>query len=163
MKTITVTIPKSEIFFDVDAATHVFATASESSAGLKRADALESDTGDAMRQSMLTRYVDRRAAELSERLATFMYTAGTVAEDTTNAVLGTDSSYQFKIQVEEAFLNELKTPLANAMESYIAHGVIADWYTDAGDGHAASYLQLLPGDLNLITHYIVDRKIPRRS
>ena len=147
----------------MDAATHVFATASESSAGLKRSDALESDSGDALSQSMLTRYVDRRAAELSERLATFMNATHPNANATASAVLGTGSGYEFSLSVEDAFISELITPLANSMESYIAHGVIADWYTDAGDGHAASYLQLLPGDLNLITHYIVKRKIPRRS
>ena len=162
MKTITITIPKSEIFFDVDAATHVFATASEAQAGPKRSDALESDTGDVMRQSMLTRYADRRAAELSERLATFMDATHPQNNESASGVLGTNESYQFALKVEDAFIKELMTPLARSMESYIAHGVIADWYTDAGDGHAASYLQILPGDLSLVMHYIVARKIPSR-
>lgn len=162
MKTITITIPKSEIFFDVDAATHVFATASEAQAGPKRSDALEADSADAMRQSMLTRYTDRRAAELAERLATFMNATHPQGNETEKGVLGSSESYQFSLTVEDAFIKELMKPLANSMESYIAHGVIADWYTDAGDGHAASYLQILPSDLSLVMHYIVARKIPSR-
>ena len=162
MKTITITIPKSEIFFDVDAATHVFATASEAQAGAKRSDALESDTGDTLRESMLTRYADRRAAELGESLATFTDSEGSTSDEDETAVLGTDAAYEFALKVENAFINEMTGMLAHSMESYIAHGVIADWYTDAGDAHAASYLQLLPSDLSLVKHYLVDRKFPSR-
>ena len=161
MKTRTITIAKKDIFFDVDAATHVFARATEGS-NLHRADALESDTGDAMAESLLTRYSDRRAAELSERLSHFLTTPVSPVTEAA-AALGTATGYTFTLYVEDAFQDELMTPLASAMEKYVAHGVIADWFRDAGDAQAAAYAQMLPGDLAEAQEHLVKRKLPRRT
>ena len=161
MITRKITIPKSDIFFDVDAATHIFAQVSEPATGEKRSDALESDSGNDLARMMLTRFSDRRAAELGERLSRFMETPASPVTETV-VTMGSASEYEFTLHLEAAFQDELLAPLASAMESYIAHGVTADWYTDAGDAHAAAYLNLLPGDLTLIGTYLVKRKFPSR-
>lgn len=161
MKTRTVTIPKKDIFFDVDSATHVFSRATEAS-GLRRADALESDTGDTMAQLMVTRYADRRVGELEGSLARFLTTPLTPVTSAAVAI-GTATSYVISLTVEDAFQDELLGPLATAMESYIAHGVTADWYAAAGDAQSGAYLQMLPQDMARIQEHLVKRKFPTRA
>jgi hypothetical protein len=161
MKERTITIAKKDIFFDVDAQTHVFARATEGS-NLKRADALEADSADTMAGSLLTRYADQRIGELEERISRFLKTP-TSAVTSAAAAIGTATSYTMTLYVETGFQDELLDPLAKAMEKYVAHGVTADWYTAAGDALGGVYLQMLPGDLARIQEYLVKRKTPSRS
>lgn len=159
MKSRTITIPKKDIFFDVDAVTHIYAKANEAS-GLHHADAVESDSGDTFASLNLTRFSDQRVAELQERISRFLNaetkTAATVA-------IGSATSYTISLYVEAGFQDELLEPLASAMEKYIAHGVIADWFTAAGDAQGGVYAQMLPSDLARIHEYLVKRKFPARS
>lgn len=158
MKTRTITIPKKDIYFDVDAATHVFAKASEAS-GQQRADALESDTGDDFSKNLITRFADRRVAELRDRLSHFITT--TTAADHTVAI-SSGTGYEFSFSVEDAFQDELLASLADDMEAYIANGVISDWFLSAGDPQGPVYAQLLPLDLSRVLTYFVKRKFPAR-
>ena len=158
MKNIVITIPKKDIYFDVDAATHVFAKATES-ANQQRADAMESDTGDTFTQNIITRFADRRVAELRDRLSHFI---GTTTRSSHTVVISTGANYEFTFNVEEGFQEELVTALADDMESYIANGVIADWFTSAGDAQGPVYAQMLPVDLSNVLTYFVKRKFPTR-
>ena len=160
MKTRTITIAKSEIFFDVEAATHVFARAAETS-NLRRADAVESDTGESTIEKMLTRYADRRVGELKERLSRFLSTPETAVTGSQVAI-SSATSYGFSLYVEDGFQDELLEPLADALESYIAHGVAADWYGAVGDAQANFFSQQLPRDYEHAVQYIVKRKFPTR-
>ena len=159
MKTRTITIPKKDIFFDVDAATHIYAKMNEA-ANLRRSDAVESDTGDLFSEHVLTRFADRRAGELGERLARFL----SITTDTEHTVvLSSATSYTFSLYVEDAFEDELLIPLADAMEGYIAHGATADWFMAAGDAQGSAYLQMTASDIARILEYLVKRKFPARS
>ena len=158
MKALTITIRKAEILFDVDAATHSFARATET-ASLRRADALQSDSGDTMNREMVVRFADRRAAELEERLGRFLASTTATAYD---VQISGDEAYAFTLYVENAFEDTQLRPLAQDMESYIADGATADWYAANGDGQGAVYAQRLPLVLNRIIGHIVERKFPTR-
>lgn len=160
MKTRTITIAKKDIFFDVDAVTHVFARATETG-NLRRADAMESDTGDTFAAALLTRFTDQRAGELGEHISRFLATPGSAVSEA-SAALGTATSYTFSLHVEDAFQDEQMNPLATAMESYMAHGATADWYTSVGDAQANAYQQMLPADLIRIKECLINRKFPTR-
>lgn len=159
MKTRTITIAKADIFADVDAETHILARMTEGQ-DLHRADALESDSGDDLAESLLTRYADRRVAELRQRLSRFL---DAETADTADAALSTAADYTLAIRVEEAFQDEMLKPLAQAMEEYIARGVIADWYIDNNEAQAAAHSQQLPGILDEMMAALVSRKFPERS
>ena len=161
MKDLTITIPKSEVYFDVDAVTHVFAKATEG-AGLQRADAVEADTGDDFSKSIVTRFADHRATELIDRLGQFIKATAGTSSVTASGVLSSDENYSFTFNVENAFIDELKDALADSMESYIANGTIADWYKAAGDAHWQAYEQMLAVDLSSAFSFIVKRKFPTR-
>ena len=158
MKTRTVTIPKKDIYFDVDAATHIFSQAAEP-AGQQRADALESDTGDEFRKNIITRFADRRVAELRDRLSHFITTTTSASHA---VAISAGASYDFSFNVEDAFQDEVLGALADDMESYVANGVISDWFVSAGDPQGAVYAQLLPLDLSRVLTYFVKRKFPTR-
>ena len=160
MKDRTITIPKKDIFFDVDAVTHIYARATEAN-GLRRADALESDSEDTFAERHLTSRADKRVGELEERLSRFLASPASPVASATVAI-GTATSYVFTLHVEDAFQDELLEPLAKAMEQYIAHGVTSDWFTAAGDAQGGVYAQMLPGDLARIQEYLVKRKFPAR-
>lgn len=159
MKTRTITLHKSEIFFDIDAVTHIFSRASEGN-GLQRADALEADTLDPTNKAMVTRFADRHVAELKEKLSRFLTTETKTA---TAPVITTATSYAFSLYVEDAFQDEALDPLGFAMEQYIAEGCIADWYRAAGDPQAASYQQYQGVSLQTALGYLVKRKFPSRT
>ena len=161
MKTRTITIMKKDIFFDVDAVTHVYARTTEGG-GIRRADSLESDSAEPMAESLLTRFADHRAGELNERLGRFIKAASSPVTSA-SSVLGNAVSYTFDFQVEDAFQDELLQSLAAAMEKYISHGVTADWYSATGDPLGGVYAQMLPGDMSRIHEYLVKRKLPARS
>jgi hypothetical protein len=158
MKTRTITIPKKDVFFDVDAATHVFSVASGQNP--QRSDALESDTLDPTNLSMITRYADRAVAKLREAISRFLTSETATAAE---VALSSATDYEFSLSVEDAFQDELLAPLALAMESYVAHCAIADWYRAAGDAQAAAYVQATDGDVIRIKNYLVNRKFPARS
>ena len=159
MKEITITIPRSDINFDVDAATHIFANVTEISA-LQRADTLESDTDDAAALAVVSRFADRRVAEMKRQLARFI----NPAEKTSDiATISTAATYEITLYVEDAFLEELTTSVAAEMEAYISTGVICDWYNTVGDAQSQNYAAQLPVILNRLTSLIVARKIPSRS
>jgi hypothetical protein len=161
MKTRTITISKNDIFFDVDAVTHVFSRANEGQ-GLQRADAVESDTGDDFNETLITRFADHRASELSESLGRFLAPDNSVIA-TMGSSISTSTSYEFPLKVEDAFLDELMGTLVDQMETYIAEGVVADWYGSVGEPGAAAYAQHLPVILARIKSVIVKRKFPERT
>jgi len=161
MKTRTVTISKTDIFFDVNAATHIFAKVNDAK-DPRRFDALEADTADTFNNSVVTRLADRRSAELRERLSRFLKTPSSEVT-TSSAGISSATGYEFVFYVEDEFQDELMAPLAAAIQSYIANGVIADWYSEAGDALAASYLQAIGPIPNRIVSYLVERKFPTRS
>jgi len=161
MKTRTITIPKKDIFFDVDAVTHVFSRASEGN-GLQRADAVESDTGDDLNRELITRFADHRASELSENIGRFLSASGSAVSSATVGI-STATEYNFSLHVEDAFLDEMMGALADQIEGYIANGVIADWYGTVEDAGAATYAQKLPVFLSRIQSIIVKRKFPTRT
>lgn len=158
MKVRTITIPKSEILFDVDAVTHVFTRTTES-ANLRRADALESDTGDDLNHDIIVRFADRRVAELEERLSHFLATTTATSH---SVEISEATSYEFSFYVEDGFEDTQLKPLAEDLESYIAKGVTSDWYMANGDAQGATFAQMLPVILNRILLHIVERKFPTR-
>lgn len=161
MKTRTVTISKTDIFFDVNAATHIFAKVNDAK-DPRRFDALESDTGDTFNSSVVTRLADRRVSELKESLSRFLKAPDSAVSSAT-AGISTATGYEFAFLVEDGFQDELMDPLAKAVLEYIANGTTADWYAEAGDAMAASYQQKLEPALNRIVSYLVKRKFPTRS
>lgn len=159
MKDITITIPKKDIYFDVDSATHAFAKVTEGTS-LHRADNLESDTDDETAKSMVVRFADRRYAELKRLLSRFMKT-GTGTTSTVG--ITTATTYVYTLNLEDAFQEELTADVGQEMESYIANGVICDWYATLGDAQTQAYAAMLPVILNRIIGLIVSRKMPQRS
>ena len=160
MKIRTITIAKKDIFFDVDAATHLFSRANEAQ-GLPRTDALESDTDEAFNKNVVTRFADRQFAELSGRLANFGVTPDPPVTAAGTA-LSTGSDYELRIRVEDGFQDELLEVVAEAAEKYVANGAIADWFLASGDAQGTNYANLQSGDLSRIIYYIVHRKFPAR-
>ena len=161
MKERTVTISKNDIFFDVNAETHIFAKVNDGK-DLRRFDALEADSEDTFNYNVITRHADRRAAELKERLSRFLKTPTSPVSSST-ATISSTTGYSFAFYVEDEFQDELMEPLARDIEAYISNGVIADWYAEAGDAMAASYQQALAPLPNRIVSYLVKRKFPTRS
>ena len=159
MKTRTVTIARNDILFDVDAATHAFSTANWNK-DPKKADAIESDSGDATNLSMLQRFEDHRISELKDRLSKFLSSATSTSA---TGAIDTSSSVVFSFNVEDAFQDELLDPLAKSVQDYISKGVIADWYKANGDQQAVAYGQELQPLYERIVNYLVSRKFPTRS
>jgi len=161
MKERTVTIPKNDIYFDVNAETHIFAKVNDGK-DLRRFDALEADSEDTFNVDVITRHADQRAAELKESLSRFLKTP-TSAVSSFTANISTTTGYSFAFSVEDGFQDELMEPLTREIEAYIAKGTIADWYAGAGDAMAASYQQALAPIKDRIVSYLVKRKFPTRS
>ena len=158
MKTRTVTIARNDILFDVDAATHAFSTANWAK-DPRKADSLESDSGDATNLSMLQRFKDHRIAELKDRLSRFLTTE---TSSSATGAIDTSASVVFSFNVEDAFQDELLAPLAKAVQDYISKGVIADWYKTNGDQQFTAYAQDLQPLYDRIVNYLVSRKFPTR-
>lgn len=161
MKERTVTISKNNIFFDVNAATHIFAKVNDAK-DFRRFDALEADTEETFIANVVTRHADRRAAELKERLSRFLKSPSSAVSSAT-ANISSANGYEFVFSVEDGFQDELMDPLARDIEAYIANGTIADWYAGAGDAMAATYQQAIAPLPNRIVSYLVERKFPTRS
>ena len=158
MKTRTINIPRKDVLFDVDSVTHLYARANEAQ-DLRRADAIGSDSEEIFDEKVITRFADRRAAELRELMSKFLVTE-TGSSHTVS--ISSEDNYTFALTVEDAFQDELLTALANEMESYIATGAEADWLVSVGSPQGSQYAQMLPSKLNTIVSYIVKRKIPTR-
>ena len=158
MKTRTITIPKKDVLFDVDSVTHLFARANEAQ-DLRRADAIGSDSEELFDVQVITRFTDRRAAELRDLMSKFLVSE-TSSSHTVS--ISTEENYVFTLQVEDAFQDELLASLGDEMESYIATGAEADWYMSVGSQQGTVYANMLPSKLNTIVSYIVNRKIPAR-
>lgn len=160
MKTFSISIAKSRIFFDVDALTHNYARATQGQS-LQRADAVESDTGDTTNESLVTRFAERRAAELEGLLSRFLTTV-TLENNNTESPGRTGDSFTYNFYVEDAFQSELLESLADSMQAYISYGAAADWYMSVGDAQGAVYTQLLPAKQQEIISILVKRKFPSR-
>ena len=161
MKTRTATIYVSDILFDVNAATHLFASVNDSK-DFRRFDALESDAEDATNLAMLSRFAEGRVAELKRLLSRFLTSASTTASANSQLSLSS-TSFAFSFYVEDGFQDELLSPIAKEIESFIATGVIADWYNSAGEAIGKSYEQKLPPIYAGIISHFVKRKFPTRS
>jgi len=159
MKERTINIHKSDILFDVDAVTHVFADVN-AAANIKASDASESDSGDTSNAALLTSFADARAAQLKERLGRFLK-VGTETT-TANAANTTGTEYTFSLYVENGFLDVLMGDLAHEMRAYISNGVIADWYAATGSQQSAVYAGMLAPSYSRIVEYIVKRTFPGR-
>lgn len=161
MKTRTATIYISDILFDVNASTHLFASVNDAK-DLRRFDALESDAEDATNLAMILSSMEGRLAELKRNLSRFLTSASTTA--TANSQLSLSaSSVVFSFSVEDGFQDELLAPLAQKLKLYLSTGVIADWYKAAGDAMSAAYEKELPQILTDTMSLLVKRKFPTRT
>lgn len=158
MKTRPITIPKNDVLFDVDAVTHLFSRAKDTQ-DVRHSDAIGSDTEEVFDSKIITRFADRRAAELRDIVAKFLVSE---TSSSATAAISTEDSYVFNFTVEDAFQDELLASLANEVESYIATGATADWFFSVGDQAGNVHAQALPAKVNTIMSYLVSRKIPAR-
>ena len=161
MKSRTATIPVTDILFDVNAATHLFASVNDAK-DFRRFDALESDSEDTTNLALLLSFANMREAELKRLLSRFLASAGTTTSATTALNLSI-TAYSFSFYVEDGFQDELLAPLTNEIKAFIVNGVIADWYNAAGEAIGKSYEQKLPPIYAGIISHFVKRKFPTRS
>ena len=161
MKTRTATVYISDILFDVNAATHLFASVNDAK-DFRRFDALESDSEDATNLAMITSFMEGRLAELKRLLSRFLTSASTTASANSQLSLSA-TSVALSFYVEDGFQDELLAPLAQKLKLYLSTGVTADWYRAAGDAMSAAYEKELQPVLADIISLLVKRKFPTRT
>ena len=125
--TISVSITKSELLRDIDRTTHAYAKAIDSQ-DMKKADAVESDTGDANSLALLGRFLDRRMSELKTLLLRFLQRSSINSISDASPEGGYNFSLVFPEDADGASINNLPA----LMHDYLVKGALSDWYKSLG-------------------------------
>lgn len=136
--TVEVSLLKKDLLFDMDATTHLLSEAEKAQATAKQADIIASDSTEVFGLRVLARYLETRAAQLSEVLnafvpCTFSSTEADLAKDDTLLLTNSNTSeldYEFKVSKE--FNTNNLPPIAKLMHEYVVDGALVDWYRALG-------------------------------
>lgn len=132
--TVNVTLKKKDLLFDMDATTHLLSEAEKAQATAKQADIIASDSTEVFGLRVLARYLETRAAQLSEVLNSFIPCefASDPETETDELSLTTESEidYEFKVSIE--FNTNNLPSIAKLMHEYVVDGALVDWYRALG-------------------------------
>lgn len=128
-RTITITLYKKEIFYDMDANSYKRVDASMPEQNPKSRNAIQSDISESLDASIMDRICDNRDAHLRMRL---MWCLKGNSIDKADNIPGNDASYEYILEVPEDFKGDKVKVLAVKMHDYIVRGGLLDWYYRCG-------------------------------
>lgn len=128
-KTVTITLYKKEIFYDMDANTYKKVDASMTDANPRAQNAVQSDVTEQLDSSLMGRICDNRDAQLRMRL---MWCLKDCDIDRVDNIPDDNPAYEYVLEVPEDFKGDKLKVLAAKMHDYIVRGGLLDWYYRCG-------------------------------
>lgn len=135
---VTVNLLKKDLLFDMDATTHLLSEAEKAQATAKQADIIASDSTEDFGLRVLARYLETRAAQLSEVLNTFIpctfssTNSDLEKDDTLLLTEANTEELEYTFKVSKEFNTNNLPPIAKLMHEYVVDGALVDWYRALG-------------------------------
>lgn len=159
MATKTITITKSQVFFDMDMLSIGF---SEVSGGpeVRRADRLALDTSSTTGERIAKRLCDHRMSDIRQLLEKFLASSSSsTASDTID-----NGNWTISLNMPDEAQDNILNTMADLIHEYVANGALADYYTQMGAGvNVDSLTARCNGDLARIRELIYYRPMPKVS
>lgn len=172
-KTLTVTLHKSEMIYQVQNKTYLTGLSRENGQNFEQVANLQAnDDDDHMNQ--IIRSMDGAFAELKTKLSQYIsstteplngYTANNVQllTETVAGEVTTPVNYILTLDMPSNFNDAVKETIAAACDKYVVNTAIADWFVITKPDEAPSYISLATVALQTIREAINKRISPTRT
>lgn len=164
-KTLTVTLHKSEMIYQVQNKTYLTGLSRENGQNFEQVERLQAND-DESHINQIVRSMDGAFAELKTKLSQYL-ASSSVASTANNiqvATTGTgNTTYVLALNMPSNFNDAVKETIAAACDKYVVNTAIADWFVITKPDEAPSYVSLATVALQTIREAINKRISPTRT
>lgn len=164
-KTLTVTLYKSEMIYQVQNKTYLTGLSRENGQNFEQVERLQAND-DESHINQIVRSMDGAFAELKTKLSQYL-ASSSVASTANNiqvATTGTgNTTYVIALNMPSNFNDAVKETIAAACDKYVVNTAIADWFVITKPDEAPSYISLATVALQTIREAINKRISPTRT
>lgn len=164
-KTLTVTLHKSEMIYQVQNKTYLTGLSRENGQNFEQVERLQAND-DESHINQIVRSMDGAFAELKTKLSQYLVSSS-VASTANNiqvATTGTgNTAYVLALNMPSNFNDAVKETIAAACDKYVVNTAIADWFVITKPDEAPSYISLATVALQTIREAINKRISPTRT
>lgn len=164
-KTLTVTLHKSEMIYQVQNKTYLTGLSRENGQNFEQVERLQAND-DESHINQIVRSMDGAFAELKTKLSQYLESSS-VASTANNiqvATTGTgNTTYVLALNMPSNFNDAVKETIAAACDKYVVNTAIADWFVITKPDEAPSYISLATVALQTIREAINKRISPTRT
>lgn len=164
-KTLTVTLHKSEMIYQVQNKTYLTGLSRENGQNFEQVERLQAND-DESHINQIVRSMDGAFAELKTKLSQYL-ASSSVASTANNiqvATTGTgNTTYVIALNMPSNFNDAVKETIAAACDKYVVNTAIADWFVITKPDEAPSYISLATVALQTIREAINKRISPTRT
>lgn len=164
-KTLTVTLYKSEMIYQVQNKTYLTGLSRENGQNFEQVERLQAND-DESHINQIVRSMDGAFAELKTKLSQYLASSSvaTTANNIQVATTGTgNTTYVLALNMPSNFNDAVKETIAAACDKYVVNTAIADWFVITKPEEAPSYISLATVALQTIREAINKRISPTRT
>lgn len=164
-KTLTVTLHKSEMIYQVQNKTYLTGLSRENGQNFEQVERLQAND-DESHINQIVRSMDGAFAELKTKLSQYLESSSvdSTANNIQVATTGTgNTTYVLALNMPSNFNDAVKETIAAACDKYVVNTAIADWFVITKPDEAPSYISLATVALQTIREAINKRISPTRT
>lgn len=164
-KTLTVTLHKSEMIYQVQNKTYLTGLSRENGQNFEQVERLQAND-DESHINQIVRSMDGAFAELKTKLSQYLEStsASSVADNIQKAITGAGfTTYALTLNMPNNFNDAVKETIVAECDKYIVNTAISDWFVITKPDEAASYIALATTALQNIREAINKRVSPTRT
>lgn len=164
-KTLTVTLHKSEMIYQVQNKTYLTGLSRENGQNFEQVERLQAND-DESHINQIVRSMDGAFAELKTKLSQYLESSSvdSTANNIQVAATGTgNTTYVLALNMPSNFNDAVKETIAAACDKYVVNTAIADWFVITKPDEAPSYISLATVALQTIREAINKRISPTRT
>lgn len=164
-KTLTVTLYKSEMIYQVQNKTYLTGLSRENGQNFEQVERLQAND-DESHINQIVRSMDGAFAELKTKLSQYLESSSvdSTANNIQVAATGTgNTAYVLALNMPSNFNDAVKETIAAACDKYVVNTAIADWFVITKPDEAPSYISLATVALQTIREAINKRISPTRT
>lgn len=159
MKTITITLYKSEIIYDVKNKTFLTGKSRENGNNYEQVANMQANDEDD-NENQLLRSIGNAFDTLKAKLSSYVSGTGTTAS---NILLTAEGNLEISLEMPDNFNQGVIDSVKSAIDKYIVNSVLFDWFTITKPDEAQTYFELAKNNVEELRESLNKRIRPTRT
>jgi hypothetical protein len=161
-QTITITLYKSELVYDVQNKTYLTGRSRQTGDNHEQVANMQANDDDENANQIL-RSLGNAYATLKTKLSEYLIESGTSAVSADDVQMDATSNITVELKVPSNYNKATRDTIAAALHQYLVNTAIGDWFTITNKTDAEDYINLAAANLQQIREAVNKRVRPVRS